>query len=73
MDKCFVKYCIPLIFLGMLAFFIMLVNFKPDLLKSNFDSFIDMLTFKKSTKIDRETYIKKESRYKEPSAFEQNQ
>jgi hypothetical protein len=44
---------------------------KPDLLKNGFASFIDMLQIKtKEVKTTRETYIKKDSRYIEPSAFE---
>jgi hypothetical protein len=57
----------------MLAFIVMLANFKPDFLKNNFDSFIDMITFKERTTTVKESYIKKDRSYQEPSAFEKDQ
>ena len=69
-NRCFIKYCIPLIFFGMIAFMIMLANFKPDFMKENFASFVDMINFKKETEVVKESYIKKDDRYIEPSVFE---
>jgi len=73
MKGCFNKCCFTVIGMGVLAAWLLLANMKPDVLKNGFASFIDMLQIKKPEKETRETYIRRDSRYIEPSAFEQNQ
>jgi len=51
----------------------MLANLKPDMLKNNLTSFINMVNFKDAKKKIKETYIKKDDRYIEPSVFDQSQ
>jgi hypothetical protein len=73
MKGCFNKCCFSVIGIGILAAWLLLANMKPDLLKNSFASFIDMLQFKKTEKTTQKTYIRKDSRYIEPSAFGQDQ
>jgi hypothetical protein len=51
----------------------MLANLKPDMLKKNLESFINLVNFKETKKVVKESYIKKNDRYVEPSVFDQSQ
>jgi hypothetical protein len=73
MKGCFNKCCLSVISIGLFAAWLLLANMKPDLLKDGFASFIDMIQLKKTEKTTQETYIRKDSRYIEPSAFGQDQ
>lgn len=70
MNNCFIKYCIPFAFMIAILFFFMIANYRPELIKENFASFIDMLQLKEDSTTTKETYTKENRPYIEPSAFE---
>ncbi len=74
MKNCINKCCITIfLILSLIIGFVLLANLKPDYLKqnmsTNFSNFVDALNFTDEPEV-QETYIKKERRYIEPSAFE---
>jgi len=73
MNVSIIKCSLVWIFIGMLSLFIMLANLKPDMLKKNLESFINLVNFKETKKVVKESYIKKNDRYVEPSVFDQSQ
>ncbi len=74
MKNCINKCCVTIfLILSLITGFVLLANLKPEYLKqnisTNFSNFVDILNFTDKPEV-RETYIKKEQRYIEPSAFE---
>ena len=68
-----IKCSIIWIFIGSFSLFLMLAYLKPDMLRNSLESFIGIVQPSNTKETAKESYIKKNDRYREPSVFEQSQ